>query len=123
MTLNPKTYVDPSDVAGAIRDMSSAANGITAFAGGGQASATPMTRAINRVTTVATAGDSVKLPLAKAGASIAVINSTNTSMNVFPQTGEAINDVAANGAYAIAANKAVMFLCAVNGTWDTILTA
>lgn len=119
----PKAYVDQSDVPGVIRDMGSAANGITARAGGGQANATALTKAINRVTTVGTAGDSVKLPAAKAGASIAVINSTATSMNVFPQTGEDINDLGDNAAYAVAANKAVMFLCAVDGTWDTILTA
>jgi len=123
MTPNPKSSVDPSDVAGVLRDMQSATNGITARAGGGQANATQMTRAINRVTTVATAGDSVKLPAAKAGASVAVINSTTTSMNVFPSTGDAINDIAVNGSYAMAANKQALFLCAVNGTWDTILTA
>ncbi|MBV8839051.1 MAG: hypothetical protein JO000_21165 [Alphaproteobacteria bacterium] len=36
----------------------SAADNIAALAGGGQASATPLSNEINRVTTVATAGDS-----------------------------------------------------------------
>ena len=46
------------------------ADTLTAFAGGGQASALALTAQINRVTTVATAGDSVKLPAATAGAQV-----------------------------------------------------
>src|SRR5262249_51571665 len=51
-----------------------AANALTAHAGGGQGSALALTASINRVTTVATAADSVKLPAALAGQSIVVIN-------------------------------------------------
>ena len=36
--------------------------GITAFAGGGQASATPLTGSYNFIDTVATPNDSVKMP-------------------------------------------------------------
>ena len=101
-----------------------AVNALTAFAGGGQGSATALTAAINRVTTVATAADSVKLPAALAGASLVVINAAAANaMAVFPQTGEIINALAANASISVAANKTVMFFCAVNGTWNSMLTA
>lgn len=120
---NPKRFVDPSDVSAAIRDASTARNGITARAGGGQANATLLTAAINRVTTVATAGDSVKLPRAVPGARFTVINRSASSMNVFPSAGGVINALSADAAYAVAAAKTVEFVCALAGTWDTNLTA
>lgn len=124
MTISPKAYVDPSDVSGAIAMGNSVENGITAFAGGGQGSARVLTRSINRVTTVGTAADSVKLPAAVAGMRITVINAAAAnSMNVFPATGGIINALSANAAYAVAANKTVIFTCAVAGTWNTLLTA
>lgn len=110
-----------------------------AFAGGGQASATQLDSAVNRVTTVATAGDSVKLPSCQAGLSntgvasaanptgntiglmLYVINATATnSMNVFPQTSQAINNNGANAAFGIAANLTVQFICGAAGQWYTI---
>lgn len=104
--------------------LSSAANAITAFAGGGQQSATPLTAVINRVTTVATAADSVTLPLAVAGMSLQISNAAGAnSMNVFPNTGDAINALAANAAFAVAAGKTVEFFSAVAGIWHTILSA
>ena len=119
-----KAYVDPSDVSGAINDLTSTTNGITAFATGGQANAVLLTATVNRVTTVGTAGDSVKLPAAVAGSRVVVFNkAAANSLNVFPGTGDAINALAANAAYALAATKGAEFYCVVNGTWDTILTA
>jgi hypothetical protein len=99
-------------------------NGITAFAGGGQASAVALTTCINRITTVGTAADSVKLPAAVAGLSIYVANAAAAnSLNVFPATGDAINALAANAAFAIAANKTATFVCANAGQWHAILSA
>jgi hypothetical protein len=99
-------------------------NGLTAFAGGGQGSATDLPFAFNRVTTVATLNDSVKLPPARAGISVVVVNAAAAnSMNVFPATGDAINALSANAAFAMAANKTALFVCCVNGTWNAILTA
>lgn len=119
-----KAYVDPSDVSGAINELNSTANAITAFAGGGQASAVLLTATINRVTTVGTAADSVKLPPATAGSRVIVFNkAAANSLNVFPATGGFINALAVNTAYALAATKGVEFVCVVDGTWDTILTA
>lgn len=102
----------------------SAESGLTAFAGGGQASGTPLQYGINRVTTVASAGDSALLPKANAGTVLIVINAAAAnSMDVFPASGDAVNALSANTAFAIAANKTVIFCCAVDGTWNTNLTA
>ena len=97
---------------------------ITAFAGGGQASATPLVNMLNRVTIVVTAGDSVKLPVAAPGIEITVINAHATnSMNVFPSTGDAINALGANAAFAQAATKVATFFTTVSGFWHSQLSA
>jgi hypothetical protein len=118
MTTSPRAFVDPSDVSGVLRDFSSARTGITAFAGGGQGSATALTAAFNRVTTVATAGDSVRLPLATPGATCVVFNRGAASMNVFPATGQSINALSANTALAVAAGNSARFVCVAAGIWD-----
>lgn len=101
-----------------------AANALTAFAGGGQANAVQLTAQINRVTVVATAADSVKLPAALAKAQVVVINAAAANaMNVYPQTGEFINDLAVDLPIFVAANKTIVFYCAVNATWNSVLTA
>ena len=101
----------------------SVTNNITALSGGGQSSATPVSTNIVRVTTVAVANDSITLPPAKAGLELWVKNAGANSLNVFPNTGDAINALAANAAYALATVKSAMFFCAVDGTWDTSLSA
>lgn len=99
-------------------------NAITAHSGGGQGSAVPLTTVINRVTIVAAGGDSVVLQPSVAGEFQIVINAAAANaMNVFPATGEAINALAANTAISVAANKVIVFWCAVVGTWNSLLTA
>jgi hypothetical protein len=98
------------------------ASALTAFAGGGQGSATPITTANAHFGTVATAGDSAKLPATAVGITRNVVNATATSMNVFPATGEAINALSANAAYAIAAGKTVSFTCYITGKWHALLS-
>lgn len=105
-------------------DQVGATNAFTAFAGGGQGSATPLISMINRVTTVATAADSVLLPLAVAGRQVTVINAAAANaMAVFPRTGEIINALSADASISVAANKTIIFSCAVTGTWNSVLTA
>lgn len=120
----------------------SSTDNITAFAGGGQTSAVQLESALNRIATVATGNDSVKLPSCQSGRSntgqgttaiptgdsvgimLWVVNAAAAnSLNVFPQTGQSINALSANSAYAVAANKAVIFACGTNGIWYTNLTA
>lgn len=99
-------------------------NAVTASTGSTQATGVPVTAAITRVTTVGTAGDALTLPVAVPGVSLVVINAAAAnSMDVFPAVGDAINALAANAALAVAANKTVLLVCAVAGTWNAIVTA
>lgn len=100
------------------------ADGLTAHAGGGQGSALALTSMMNRVTTVGTGNDSVVLPTAVPGLSIVVINAAaSNSMNVFPASGDAINALSANAAFAVAANKVATFYSTAAGHWHSILSA
>lgn len=96
----------------------------TAKAGGGQSPATPITTVLTRIAVVATAADSVTLPVAVPGMQITIANAAAVnSANVFPNTGDTINALAANAAFAIAAGKNVSFYCMVVGYWHAILSA
>lgn len=109
----------------------SAVNAITAFSGGGQTSATPLTLQNNRVTTVAVNGDSVLLPPALAGLIISVTNVGASTLAVFPSSatqggvtgGDAINALSQNSSFSVAVTKSCKFLAAVDGTWNSLLSA
>lgn len=91
--------------------------GITAYAGGGQTSATALTGAVNVVATVASAGDSVLLPIVPLGAEVTVKNTSANSMDVFPQSGGNIDAASANAAEAVAGGAGAIFKCvAINAT-------
>lgn len=99
-------------------------DGLTAKAGGGQSGATALSSMFNRVTTVATAADSAVLPASVAGMCITVTNAAAAnSMNVFPASGDAINALGANAAFALAAGKTAEFVCCTAGQWHAILSA
>lgn len=93
------------------------ATGISAFATGGQASATALTAQWNNVTTVATAGDSVKLPAAVLGQEITVRNSGAAALAVFPASGDAINALAANASVTVPVGTVVTFRAIDGTTW------
>lgn len=102
----------------------SVTDAIAASATQTQAAGTALTTDINRVVTIATTGDAVTLPAAVAGRTITVINAHATNaVGIFPALGDAINAIAANGVYSLAATKSADFVCAVAGTWNTILSA
>jgi hypothetical protein len=44
-------------------------------------------------------------------------------MNVFPASGEAINALGANAAFALAAGKTATFYCYTAAQWHSILSA
>jgi hypothetical protein len=99
----------------------SAANSISA-AGTVQSNATQLTTSINVVTTVG-AGSGVKLPAAEAGMRIIVRNSTSTVLNVYPNTGAAIEPALANAAYTLNATTSMEFFCSTGGAsgqWFTL---
>jgi hypothetical protein len=105
-------------------NVDSFANTITAHVGGGQASATQLTKHLNQVKTVASAGDSVKLPAAVQGLTVIVNNAAAANaLDCFPSSGNSINIQTADTALSIVANTTVMFICALTGTWNTIVTA
>lgn len=93
-------------------------DGITAFAGGGQASATALGFGANVVTVCATNGDSVKLTSAAAigGTLVFVKNLGAASCNVFPPVGGAINALADDTAFAVAAGSSATFISRNNGS-------
>jgi hypothetical protein len=99
-------------------------SGQTALAGGAQAGTSLGDYAINHFATVASGNDSAQLPKALPGRIRVVINAAaSNSMVVFPQSGEAINAIAADSGFTLAANKVAIFFCAVAGTWHSNLTA
>ncbi len=101
------------------RNIVSVEAGITAFATGGQGSATLLTKAINEVSTVATAADSVKLPVAVAGEEVTVINNGAAAMDVFPNTGDKINALATDAAFSIAVASQHIFKSFDGASWVT----
>ncbi len=72
------------------------ATGITAFAGGGQASATVLTPGFNFIGTVASLNDSVKLPTPSVGMLVWIINNATTTAEVYPGVGHNMNGIGAN---------------------------
>lgn len=103
-----------------------ATDGVTAHAGGGQASATQLTGTMANVSTVATAADSVKLPEANAGAFYMLRNSAANSMQVFGYGTDTINAVATGTGVAQAATTSALYFCtssAPAGKWFRVLSA
>lgn len=95
---------------------------LTAFAGGGQASATQLSATVSnhRVTTVATAGDSVKLPAATLGAVHYVRNDAAVNnMQVFAALTETINGVASATGITQSVGMGIYYECTTAGQWTT----
>ena len=92
---------------------------ITAFATGGQGSATALTGEINNITVCATAGDSVALPTAKLGLMITVKNSGAASGAVFPATGDSINALDANLSVNLPVGGMLTFSAISSTVWET----
>jgi len=93
---------------------------ITAFAGGGQASATVLASDINVVSVCATAADSVILVAGLTGMEIKVVNRGDAAMNLFPAVGGSINELAVNTAVSIAVNATAICLCHAAGQWEVV---
>jgi len=92
-------------------------DGLIAFAGGGQGSATPLTKKVNRIVIVASVGDSVLLPSAVAGMDIMIENSGVNSMDVFPRVGQIIAGLGLNNPLAVGAGIAVIIASPINSGW------
>lgn len=104
--------------------LESVQDAITAHAGGGQASAVPITAQNARVTVVGTAADSVVLPASVPGLIITITNAAAVnSLNVFPPVGSSIDAGATNAASAVAATKTATFTCFNTTQWHKLLSA
>lgn len=91
---------------------------ITAFSGGGQASAVLLTATYSEVTVVAATGDSVKLPAAVAGLVITVRNNDSAeAMDVFPNTDDTLNGGSANAAESLAAGVSITYVATDAVDW------
>jgi hypothetical protein len=100
------------------------ATGIVANPGGGQSGAVLIAAVQNVVATVATTGDSVALQPSAGQMFVMVANQGANSLNVFPFTGDSINALSANAAFAIPAGKTAIFSIAGYGEpWFSVLTA
>lgn len=97
----------------------SAATGITAFAGGGQASATLLAKEFNNVTTVATSADSVKLPVATLGMDVIVKNNGASDLAIFPNTGGTIDGGGANASITLAVGAVKEFRAISTTAWQS----
>lgn len=96
---------------------------LTAKAGGGQLGGPTINRMLNRFTVVASIADSATLPASAKGLSVTIVNAATNSMNVFPFTGDAVNALGVNVAFALAGGKTATFYCTSVGQWHTILSA
>lgn len=101
----------------------SAQDGLTATPGGAAAGISISGYQVSRFTAVATTNDSCRLGAALPGRFRVVINAGANTLAVFPASGEVINALAVDTAFAVATNKTAIFFCAVAGTWNSVLTA
>ncbi len=92
-------------------------DGVTAFAGGGQANATQLTGQTARITTVANIGDSVKLPISQAGLEMLVINHGGKSMQVFGSGTDTVDDVVYTTGVSQMTGSMTIYSCATAGAW------
>jgi len=93
---------------------------ITAFAGGGQVSATLLTTRWNLVETVASPGDSVKLPVTTGAKMVVVKNTGASACDVFPQSGVSINKLSADVALSVAADSTTWFYSTSATQWESL---
>jgi len=93
--------------------------GITALAGGGLSSSTPvLVNGVNVVTVVGTAADSVVLPSAVAGTIVYLLNADSAdAVQVFAQGSDTINGTAGATGVSYAAAKRVLFIAVTNNVW------
>ncbi len=96
----------------------------SAFAGGGQSSATNLVDNDNLVGTVTTTGDSVKLLPALKNGFQKVRNYGANTMNIYPQSGESIvdpngNNLGINVPYPLVSGGIIEFTCFVDGTYTS----
>lgn len=94
------------------------ADSLTA-AGTTQGDALALNAVFNIVTTAA-AGTGVRLMSSEPACEVVVKNLGANTLNVYPASGQAINSLAANAAFTIAAGASAVFLGRASGGWANV---
>ena len=87
--------------------------------GSAQGDATSLSKEINVVSTVST-GQGVVLPTAQAGMVLYITNISANSLNVYPASGGAINNLSANAAFTQSAGSTITFVAPTSTQWYTV---
>lgn len=98
-----------------------ASNTLTA-AGSTQGTALLLSNEINNVTTTA-ASTGVRLPTGEVGAFVVVRNGGANALLVYPATGGAINALAANAGYSVAAGSSALLFGVSDTLWVALAAA
>ena len=98
-----------------------ASNTLTAT-GANQGAALALTTEINNVTTVA-ASTGVRLPPGEMGAFVVVRNGGANALLVYPATGGAINALATNAGYSVAAGSTALLFGVTDTLWVALAAA
>lgn len=96
---------------------------VTAHAGGGKPSATPLLHGFNRISVCATIGDSVLLPVAYVGAECFVVHDGATAAQVFGQGTDTIDGVVTATGVTLTQAKRCVFVCETAGAWQSFAGA
>ncbi|MBI2607914.1 MAG: hypothetical protein HYW51_03760, partial [Candidatus Doudnabacteria bacterium] len=83
----------------------------------------PMTADIMEISVSANAGDAVTLPAAVAGATAIITNHGAASADVFPASGDAINEAAADAAKALGVNASIICYAYDTTNWECLTLA
>lgn len=95
----------------------SSTNGITASTTQTQAGGTVLRSTINRITS-ANASDAVTLGFqAVPGREVTIINDSGQTIQLFPYSGDKLNDAAANASVSIADNTISRYVSPLAGLW------
>lgn len=105
-----------------IFDQNSARGGLTAHAGGGQASALQLSGRYASITVVGSAADSVKLPAATLGATFNLSNdAAANALQMFGLGTDTINGIATATGISLAAGLGAQCVCTKAGNWSRFL--
>ena len=114
-TLSASGNVTGANVNATTYNITGVTTGITA-AGSTQGTATALTKAFNVVSTV-TAGQGVVLPTAVAGMRVTVVNTSATTLLVYPASGGTINALALNAGYSLPTLGRLDFIASSTTQW------
>lgn len=76
--------------------------------------------AVFNIVTTAAAATGVRLMSSEPACEVVVKNLGANTLNVYPATGQAINSLAANAAFTIAAGASALFLGRASGGWASV---